>query len=107
LGINRYLKKQCILQAIGGKPEIKYNKQLLTHTLQNEPMTRIIKVLITQIPNMPLRPIIVNETHYSGNVDLDLKVSDIHHASIAALRKALKPYGLDLIPVNAISRCLY
>lgn len=66
-----------------------------TYELKNEPFTVFLKDL--EMANYNLQTPLIDETNYQGNVDIILngKLKDI-----AAIRKELRPYGLDLITVE-------
>ena len=81
-----------------GPNKLDYRPQTQNKTFQNLPMKQFISILNHQAPGMPQYPIIVNETGYSGKINMTLAVQNIH--SIRQLKAALKTYQLDLIPVK-------
>ncbi len=83
----------------GGKPESDLlNESKIIKVFRNQPVSKLLSILNHQVPAYPLVPIIVDETHYSGNIDLILKVEDVHN--IPRMQQALGHYGLNLIPVK-------
>ncbi len=92
-------KTDSALRSTGGKPEMRlYGKENQVKLIRNEPISRLIDAMNYQLMGKPIKPVIIDETHYSGNIDLKLKVDDIQ--DIPAMRKALQSYGLDLVPVE-------
>jgi len=67
------------------------------HSLYNQPMSVLINALNNQVPGEPLHPVVLDETGYSALIDMDITVTDIQ--DIPSMKIALKPYGLDIIPV--------
>lgn len=61
--------------------------------LRNAPLRNMINMLNGEIP---IKEIFIDETGYTGNVDIE--VSDVK--DIPTLRKELKKYDLDLIPAE-------
>lgn len=87
-----------VFKSLGGKPVHKRSKDESTLILKNTTLNKIIDLLNDQNQSRPLNPIIVNETHYDGKVNLKLKAASLHN--ISKLKKELKPFGLGLIPVE-------
>lgn len=87
-----------LFQSRGGRPVIDYGSGFDIQVFHNQPISQFVEALNNQIPGRPIVPIILNETGYTGNVDLELKGNNIH--DISALRKSLQPYGLDLVQVK-------
>lgn len=67
-------------------------------TFVNAPMNLVAKRL-----NGP-DAIVLDETRYQGRVDINLEVDNMH--DLAAVRKAIQPYGLDLVPTRRILNML-
>lgn len=91
-------KGTSLFQSRGGRPVIDYGSAFDIQVFHNQPISQLVEALNNQIPGRQIVPIILNETGYTGNVDLELKVNNVH--DISALRKALQPYGLDLVQVK-------
>src|SRR5690606_18963813 len=90
---------KILLKAGSGKREIKlYGNRANTKYIHNGPISELVDAMNYYHPGDPLYPVVVDEIHYKGNIDLDLQVESIH--DIPAMRNALQPYGLDLIPVK-------
>lgn len=83
----------------GGTPIRRfYNKKDSIKILRNVPLSDLLEAVNYQTPGQPIRPVVINETGYSGNIDMNLNLKDIQNLS--SLKKALFPYGLDLIKVT-------
>lgn len=91
-------KTDSLFRTQGGKPEAKYGKGIQDNIFHNQPVSILISAMNSQVQAHSLVPIVIDETHYTGNIDLELHVKDIHN--IPAVREALQHYGLDLIPVK-------
>lgn len=87
-----------LFKSRGGKSMTKRIREGAIEVFQNVPFNQILGGLNYQITGKPLNPIIVDETHYTGGVDIKLEVADFH--DIDELQVDLKPYGLKLIPVT-------
>ncbi|QEC51504.1 thiol-disulfide isomerase/thioredoxin [Anseongella ginsenosidimutans] len=74
----------------GGKFKNTLNTDDPVKKLHNEKLSFLIWQLNQTVGNLPA----LDETGYAGKVDLELKISSFR--DIAALRRALQPYGLDL-----------
>jgi thiol-disulfide isomerase/thioredoxin len=66
--------------------------------LINRPLSKLVETLNLWLPGRPQPAVVVDETGFPANVDLELPVTDLYH--IHALRTALQCYGLDLIPAE-------
>lgn len=65
----------------------------------NQPISYFLDALNSQALGKTLNnPVILNETGYSGNVNIDLQIKKLQ--DIQSLKDALRHYGLDLIPVQ-------
>ncbi len=71
-----------------------YSKEYPCNILQNLPLSRLLDVLNLQLMGEPLKPVIVDETGYTGPVDLTFSCP---LDDLPALKKELHQYGLDLI----------
>lgn len=84
----------------GGKPEAVFigesNKPVY---IQNGTLDGLIKAMNSGTIDSP-QPIIIDETDYLFPVDIDLGVINIK--DIAAVQKALSPYGFNLIKVSRL-----
>jgi hypothetical protein len=69
--------------------------------LTNEPfemLSRILKGWVEHALGYPF----FNETGYEGRIDIEMGGEVVDHISLAGLKKALKPYGLDLVEKERI-----
>lgn len=64
-------------------------------TMYCQPLSIFTDALNRQYPGFTLRPVVLDETGYTGLADLELKIKDLQ--DLAALRKVLQPVGLDII----------
>lgn len=62
--------------------------------LQNQPLTVLVAHLNHSKDTGPLNPVVVDETGFTKPVDMRLAVKNL--SDLAALRLALRPYGLEL-----------
>jgi len=86
------------LKSKGGPPLAQwYTKEQPCNILQNLPLSRLLDVLNLQLMGDPLKPVVINETAYSGPVDMKLSAP---LDNLPALKKELQQYGLDLIPTH-------
>jgi thiol-disulfide isomerase/thioredoxin len=98
LALVRASMQNDLLRSKGGIPiEQLYGSAKVKH-LQNEPLSKLINALNNQIPAQSLKPVVIDETGYTGKIDLSLPIDTIDN--ISELRPALKKYGLDIVPVE-------
>lgn len=81
----------------GGQPVKRFYKDSSLAVFKNQPLSAVINVLNVQKPSAPRRPIIIDETHYNGNVDIFIKTHNIHAITMPELRRQLHKYGLNLV----------
>lgn len=87
-----------LLRSGGGKPEAHWNSEEQPYTcLRHQPFSRLVAYLNAQLMDTYPRPIVVDETGYSGPVDLTLHAPS---TNLPALQKELRKYGLDLVPAQ-------
>jgi len=74
------------------------NDKTLLQRKGGKTMSVLMEELNYQIPAMPLRPIIINETGDTGEVDRELVIDN--SKDISDIIPLLRSHGFDLIPVN-------
>ena len=67
------------------------------YSLSELGFSSLIYELNAQVTGRNLNPIVIDETNYTGKVDMELNVKNIR--DIDSLKTVLKPYGFDIIPV--------
>ena len=93
-------KNDNLFKSKGGIPVNQLYGDAKTKKLLNQPLSKLIEALNNQIAAEPLKPVVVDETGYTGMVDLNLPVNEIN--DIPRLRIILRKYGLDIIPVERV-----
>lgn len=96
----RTSKNDNSFRSKGGPPVNQLSGTGKTKKLLNQPLSKLIDELNSQIPAQPLKPVVIDETGYTGMVDLNLPVDEVDN--ILRLSVALQKYGLDIIPVERV-----
>ncbi|MGC4102344.1 TlpA family protein disulfide reductase [Ferruginibacter sp.] len=64
--------------------------------LEGQSLSVLVERVNEQVPATAIKPVVLDETGYSGNVNLQIKSKDLD--DIPGLRRALHPFGLDIVP---------
>lgn len=85
-----------LLKTKGEKPSLSMYSAISPQTVFiNHPVSKLIDMLNRQtIAELPIQPIVIDETNFQGPVDLTL---DCPLDDLVTLKKELNKYGLDLI----------
>ncbi len=88
-------KASKTLATTGRQKEVSlYDKSSQKKIIYNAPLSELVEALNRQIPGQEILPIVIDETNYSKNVDLEINIKDL--SNLAILSKELAPYGLEL-----------
>lgn len=92
-------KANKLLATTGRPAEVElFSKETSLKYMYNTPLPRLVKALNYQTPARKIRPIVVDETNYLKNIDIELPIKTplTRLENFEELSKALLPYGLKL-----------
>lgn len=97
--LKRISKKDAIFTKGGEtKQEINFGRNGARLNIQNTPISYLVLRIQTLIYDKDAFMPFFDETHYQGNIDINIPWSDdLNNISIPEVRKSLKRYGLDLV----------
>lgn len=75
-----------------------YERDTAVKVLRGKPLSELLRAVNYQVLGQPIHPVVLDETGYTGPVDMSLPLKDVQ--DLPALRLALHSYGLDIVPVT-------